>query len=75
MKKSLLPIILGVGAKVFAVIPLLLGGLALVATKALVLAKIAFVIAAILGLQKLLGGSGGGALGGFGKVSLYFSKS
>lgn len=64
-----MPILIGVGAKVFAVIPLLLGGLALIATKALILAKIAFVLAAIVGLQKLFG-AGSGGFGGFGKVSL-----
>ncbi|KAK6621945.1 hypothetical protein RUM44_001752 [Polyplax serrata] len=68
IKKSLMPILIGVGAKVFAVIPLLLGGLALIATKALILAKIAFVLAAIVGLQKLFG-AGSGGFGGFGKVS------
>lgn len=67
LKKSLLPIIIGIAAKVFALIPLALGGLALIATKALIIAKIAFVIAAVIGLQKVLGGSGG--LANLGKVS------
>ncbi|KAL0277507.1 UNVERIFIED_CONTAM: hypothetical protein PYX00_004759 [Menopon gallinae] len=66
LKKSLLPIMIGVAAKVFAIIPIILGGLALVATKALILGKIAFVIAAVMGMQKLF--SGGSAFGsGFGK--------
>lgn len=66
---------IGVAAKVFAVIPLILGGLALVATKALVIAKIAFIIVAVIGLQKVL--SGGGGLAGLSKVTretLYFKN-
>lgn len=62
----MLPIIIGIAAKIFAVIPLVLGGLALVATKALVIAKIAFIIVAVIGLQKFLGGGGG--LAGLSKV-------
>jgi len=62
-----MPIIIGIAAKIFTVIPLFIGGLALVATKALVIAKIAFVIVAIIALQKVLGGSGGG-LAAFSKV-------
>jgi hypothetical protein len=62
MKKVMGPLALAIGAKLIAVVPLVLGGLVLLATKALVIAKIAFVLAAVLGLQKLLGGGSG--LGG-----------
>lgn len=59
IKKIAGPLILAVAAKLFALIPLFLGGLVLLATKALVVAKIAFVLAAVLGFQKL-GASGSG---------------
>ncbi|XP_067008105.2 uncharacterized protein Osi8 [Anabrus simplex] len=41
-------------------IPLALGGLALLAGKALLVSKLALVLSAIIGLKKLLSGSGGG---------------
>jgi hypothetical protein len=41
-------------------VPLALGGLALLAGKALIVSKLALVLAGIIGLKKLLGGSGGG---------------
>jgi hypothetical protein len=41
-------------------VPLALGGLALLAGKALIISKLALVLAGIIGLKKLLGGSGGG---------------
>ncbi|XP_046816766.1 uncharacterized protein LOC124423237 [Vespa crabro] len=52
--KSLLPILLLVKAKAAILIPLALGALALLAFKALVIGKIALIISAIIGLQKLL---------------------
>lgn len=60
IKKIAGPLILAVGAKIFALLPLFLGGLVLLATKALIVAKIAFVLAAVLGFQKLGGSSGSG---------------
>lgn len=60
MKKMVGPLALAIGAKLIAIIPIFLGGLAILATKALVLAKIAFILAAGLGLQKFLGGGGAG---------------
>lgn len=60
LKKIAGPLILAVGAKLIALVPLFLGGLIFLAIKALVVSKIAFVLAAILGLQKLGAGSGGG---------------
>lgn len=53
--------------KVIAVVGLLFGGLTLLVTKALVVAKLAFLVAAALGIQKLL--SGGGLNNLSGKVS------
>lgn len=60
LKKIAGPLILAVGAKLIALIPIFLGGLALLAVKALVVAKIALVLAAVLGFQKFAGSSGGG---------------
>lgn len=60
IKKIAAPIILAIGAKVIALIPIFLGGLILLATKALVVAKIAFILASILGFQKLSGAGGSG---------------
>lgn len=67
LKKVAGPLLLAFGAKLVALIPLFLGGLIFLAIKALVVSKIAFVLAAILGLQKF--GSGGGGLGLLGKVA------
>lgn len=53
--KSLLPILLLLKLKAAALIPILLGGLALLAFKALIIGKIALVISGIIALQKLLG--------------------
>ncbi|KAB0794506.1 hypothetical protein PPYR_11345 [Photinus pyralis] len=52
----LLPLIL-----VGTLVPIALGGLALLAGKALIVAKIALVLAGVLGLKKLFGGHGGGS--------------
>lgn len=74
MKKMMGPILLAVGAKVLAIIPIALGGLVLLATKALVVAKIAFILAVVLGLQKVLGGGGGaGGLNLLSKVRFYLN--
>lgn len=50
----LLPLILG-----GTLVPLALGALALLAGKALIVSKLALVLAAIIGIKKLLSGSGG----------------
>ncbi|CAH0597858.1 unnamed protein product [Chrysodeixis includens] len=67
--KKYSPLLAGIGVKVLAVAGLLFGGLTLLVTKALVVAKLAFVVAAALGIQKLLSGGGlnsiGGKLAGF----------
>ncbi|CAB0043825.1 unnamed protein product [Trichogramma brassicae] len=53
--KSLLPILLLLKLKAAALIPILLGGLALLAFKALIIGKVALIISAVLLLQKLFG--------------------
>lgn len=53
--KSLLPILLLLKLKLAALMPIVLGALALLAFKALVAGKLALIISAVLGLQKLLG--------------------
>jgi hypothetical protein len=66
--KKYTPLLAGIGVKVVAVLGLLFGGLTLLVTKALLVAKLAFVVATALGVQKLLSGGGLTSLGG--KVSL-----
>lgn len=56
-----------------AVIALLFGGLTLLVTKALVMAKLAFLAASALGIQKLL--SNGSLSGISGKVSTFLRFS
>ncbi|XP_023302171.2 uncharacterized protein LOC111684264 [Lucilia cuprina] len=67
LKKMVGPIALAIGAKLFALVPLLLGGLALLTTKAIIVAKIALFLAILVGGSKFFGGLGnkfGGSLGG-----------
>lgn len=68
MKKIAGPLILAIGAKIIAMIPLFLGGVVLLATKAVIVAKIAFILAAVLAFQRL-GGSGGSGLGLLSRVT------
>uniref|UniRef100_A0A1I8Q161 Protein osiris 14 n=1 Tax=Stomoxys calcitrans TaxID=35570 RepID=A0A1I8Q161_STOCA len=63
LKKMIGPIALAIGAKVFAIIPLLLGGLALLTTKAIIVAKLAFFLALLVGGSKLFGSKLGGGIG------------
>lgn len=67
LKKVAGPLLLAFGAKLIALVPLFLGGLIFLAIKALIVSKIAFVLAAILGIQKF--GGGGGGLGLLSKVT------
>jgi hypothetical protein len=57
--KMLLPLLLLFKLKAAALIPLALGGLALLALKALLVGKLALILAGIIGLQKLLGSKQG----------------
>ncbi|XP_030371712.1 uncharacterized protein LOC115621997 [Scaptodrosophila lebanonensis] len=65
IKKMIGPLALAIGAKLFAVVPLVLGFLALLTFKAVVVAKIAFFLALLVGGSRLLGGFGklGGSYG------------
>ncbi|RZF48330.1 hypothetical protein LSTR_LSTR010293 [Laodelphax striatellus] len=70
IKKKLFPILMLVGLKIFAVIPVILGIIGLVAAKALVVGKLALIIAASLGLQKFFAvGAGAGGFPSLGKVT------
>ncbi|XP_052858840.1 uncharacterized protein LOC128266388 [Drosophila gunungcola] len=68
IKKMLGPVALAIGAKLFAVIPLVLGFLALLTFKAVIVAKLAFFLAILVGGSRLLGGFGnkfgGNSIGG-----------
>ncbi|KAG7190695.1 hypothetical protein KM043_006773 [Ampulex compressa] len=57
IKKMILPLIAAVGIKIFALVPILLGGLGLLALKALFVGKIALLLAGIMAFQKLFGSS------------------
>lgn len=57
-QKMLGPLMMAVALKAAALVPLMLGGIALIAGKALLIGKIALVISAIIGLKKLLSGGG-----------------
>lgn len=50
-----LPLIAAAGLKIFALVPILLGGLGLLALKALVFGKIALIVAGIMAFQKFFG--------------------
>ncbi|XP_004926121.1 uncharacterized protein LOC101741954 isoform X2 [Bombyx mori] len=69
--KKYTPLLAGIGVKVIAVVALLFGGLTLLVTKALVVAKLAFLAAAALGIQKLLSGGG---LNGISKIASFQSS-
>lgn len=51
MKKMMGPLLMGLGVKLMAVGPILLGGVALLSTKALIIAKIALVLSVIIFAQ------------------------
>lgn len=51
----LLPLLMLLKLKAAALLPLALGGLALLAFKALIVGKLALLLAGLIGLQKLLG--------------------
>ncbi|XP_035729594.1 uncharacterized protein LOC118444922 [Vespa mandarinia] len=66
IKKIILPLIVAVGLKIFALVPILFGGLGLLALKAYFVGKIALLLAGILFFQKIFG-SGSMASNIFGK--------
>ncbi|XP_049861247.1 uncharacterized protein LOC126355094 [Schistocerca gregaria] len=63
--KALLPILLGVGAKMLLLVPLGLLVVGVLAFKALIVSKIALVLGAVLAVQKFLRGGSGGSGGGW----------
>ncbi|XP_043266011.1 uncharacterized protein LOC122405387 [Colletes gigas] len=67
IKKMILPLIAVVGLKLFALVPILLGGLGLLVLKALFVGKMALLLAGVLGFQKLFGSNGSGPGGFFSK--------
>ncbi|XP_049880447.1 uncharacterized protein LOC126376941 [Pectinophora gossypiella] len=69
--KKYTPLLAGIGVKVVAIAALLFGGLTLLVTKALVVAKLAFIAATALGIQKLL--SSGSLNGISGKIASFQS--
>jgi len=69
LKKKIFPIVALVGLKLFAIIPIILGVIGLVAAKALIVGKLALIIAGIIALQKFIGG-GGSSPFTFGKAPL-----
>lgn len=77
LKKMLGPIAIALGAKLFAVVPLVIGFLALLTFKAVFVAKIAFLLAILVGGSRLLGGIGKGAagIGGYNSSPAWSSSS
>jgi hypothetical protein len=63
MKKKLMPILMLVGVKLMALLPLALGVIGLMAVKALFVGKLAFIIAAIIAFQKFF--TGGSSISSF----------
>lgn len=59
-----------VGLKLFAVIPIILGVIGLIAAKALIVGKLALIIAAVIALQRFIGGGGSSGISSFGKVPI-----
>lgn len=65
LKKKIFPILMLVGLKLFAVIPIILGVIGLVAAKALIVGKLALIIAAVIAFQKFVSGSGSSGFGSY----------
>lgn len=59
-----MPLLLGIGAKLMLLLPLGIAAIGFLALKALLVSKLALVLGAVLAVQKLLGGKGGGSGGG-----------
>ncbi|CAH0555715.1 unnamed protein product [Brassicogethes aeneus] len=56
MKKNMNPWMMGLGATMFTMVPILMGSLSLMATKALMVGKMALVVSAVLFIQMFLTG-------------------
>ncbi|KAL7296215.1 hypothetical protein TKK_0010752 [Trichogramma kaykai] len=76
-KKVLMPLMAAAGVKLLALAPLLLGGLVILVTKAVVVSKVALLVAGILAFQKFFGaGSGHSGFGGlFGKTQTGYAPA
>ncbi|XP_011314437.1 uncharacterized protein Osi14 [Fopius arisanus] len=70
IKKLILPMVAAAGLKIFALMPILFGGLGLLVLKALVVGKIALLIAGILAFQRLFG-SGASSVSGLGASNFF----
>ncbi|XP_043472561.1 uncharacterized protein LOC122505152 [Leptopilina heterotoma] len=68
IKKLVLPLVAGAALKLFALVPILFGGLALLVFKAVVVGKIALLLAAVLAFQRMFGAGAGIGGGLFGKT-------
>ncbi|XP_026678299.1 uncharacterized protein LOC103507677 isoform X2 [Diaphorina citri] len=66
-KKKFTPILMLLGAKIFAILPIIIGVVGIMAVKALFIGKLAILLAGFLAIQKFASGSGFG--GGLGKLS------
>lgn len=69
MKKAMSMMMMGFAMKMAAMVPVAIAGLYILAGKALIVSKVALLLAGIIGLKKLLsskGGSSGGGGGGGG---------
>lgn len=63
MKKMMGMMMMGFAMKMAALVPVAIAGLYLLAGKALIVSKIALLLAGIIGIKKLLSGKGGGGGG------------
>lgn len=66
MKKMMSMMMMGFAMKMAALVPVAIAGLYLLAGKALIVSKIALLLAGIIGLKKLLSSKSGGGGGGSG---------
>lgn len=57
-KKKFTPILMLLGAKIFAILPIVIGVVGIMALKALFIGKLAILLAGFLAAQKFLGGGG-----------------
>ncbi|GLV32663.1 Osiris 14 [Carabus blaptoides fortunei] len=67
MKKFMGPLMMALGAKMIAVVPIMLGGLAIFAAKALLISKLAITVALVVGIQYLFSNGGGNFFGKLGQ--------
>lgn len=68
-------LLMGAAALAGMMMQLALGKIALIAGKALLVAKVALVLSAVIGLKKLLGGGGGGGGGDSHPQVIYATES